>query len=108
MFSCDRCAGDFGSFATPGKCPLCDQWVTIECTGCAHSAPAIRFISAGHKCPKCGRDAKVPGRNKTSILLLVGLVAVVVSFILLVYFFATIKMKPRKQPMEIIPHSIKG
>lgn len=98
MFYCDRCTGEFNVFETPGKCPLCAQWVTMECTGCGHSASSQRFIGAGDKCPKCGRNAKVPGRTKTSMLLVAGLIAVIVAFILLVYVFATLETKTRPLP----------
>lgn len=98
MSYCDRCSGEFEVFKTPGKCPLCDQWVTIDCTGCGHSAPSTRFIAAGDKCPKCGRDAKIPGRTKTSKLVIAGLIGVVVIFGVLIYFFATLKTESRPLP----------
>lgn len=101
MFQCDRCSGEFSVFAKPGQCPLCAQWVTIECTGCAHSAPSLRFIQAGDKCPKCGRQAKVPGRARTSWLLVAGLIVVVVAFILFLYIFVT--QEPKTRPLPDLP-----
>ena len=98
MFHCDRCAGEFNEFRTAGKCPLCDQWMTMECTGCGHSAPSMSFIKAGAKCPKCGRAANVPGRSKTSFLVVAGLIAVIVAFAVFVYMFATFKTSSRPLP----------
>ena len=98
MFQCDRCSGDFNVFSTPGKCPLCDQFVRLECTGCGHSGSSRHFIEAGDKCPKCGRDTKIPGRHKTSYLLVAGMITVIVAFILLMYVFATFEASSRPLP----------
>jgi uncharacterized protein (DUF983 family) len=98
MYYCDRCAGEFEIYSAPGKCPLCDQWVGMECTGCRHAGSSRRFIEAGDKCPKCGRDANIPGRKKTSYLLVAGLIVVIVAFIFLVYVFATFEATSRPLP----------
>jgi len=98
MNYCDRCSGEFSSFETAGKCPLCGQWLQIDCAGCGHTAPSTRFIAAGDKCPKCGRDAEIPGRTKTSKLLIAALIGVVGVFALLIYLFATIKTESRPLP----------
>lgn len=98
MVFCDQCNNEFEVFETPGKCPLCAQWFTVECTGCGQSGPAIRFIEAGKKCPKCGREATIPGISKTPVVLVAGLIAVIVAFILLIYVFATLKPNTRDLP----------
>ena len=98
MFNCDRCTGEFNVYSSPGKCPLCDQWVKLECSNCGHSGSSRYFIEAGDKCPNCHRDTKIPGRHKTNYFLVAGMIVLITAFILVMYVFATFKASSRPLP----------
>ena len=98
MFYCDRCTGEFNVYRAPGKCPLCDQWVKLECTDCGHTGLSRYFIEAGDKCPKCSHAIKMPGRHKTNYVLVACMIVLIVVFILLMYVFATFKASSRPLP----------
>ena len=77
MFKCSECDRDFSRHDTPGKCPICAEWVKLECGSCGSTVGAKRCIDAGRKCPKCGKRIKVPGATSlipvvAAMLLLAG------------------------------------
>ena len=98
MFYCDRCTGEFNVYSAPGKCPLCDQWVKLECTNCGHTAASRHFIEARDKCPKCHHVVEMPGRHKTNYFLVAGMIVLIVAFILIMYVFATFRASSRPLP----------
>lgn len=61
MYRCERCGGVFGSFTTPGQCPLCGVWASVRCTGCGYTGHANEFVKNNDRCPKCGARVSVPG-----------------------------------------------
>ncbi|MBP89407.1 MAG: hypothetical protein CMJ64_22295 [Planctomycetaceae bacterium] len=63
MHACTECGRDFTRFDTPGKCPVCAEWLRVTCPACDYSAGAKRFIDAGRKCPKCGKRVSIPGAS---------------------------------------------
>ena len=85
MYRCEGCGGTFGSFATPGKCPLCGIVASVRCSGCGYTSDANTFISNNDRCPRCGARVMVPGRSGSSVdfEVILGVIAVAVALIIL-------------------------
>lgn len=66
MYKCERCGGSFAQFKTPGQCPLCGVWASVQCVACGFTAHANEFIRHSDQCPKCGARVAVPGRSADS------------------------------------------